>query len=64
MKPNRMTLSENLDDSFKFTMKLLDDVGNLIILFILSIIPIVDLIILGYSVLILRDEDALISLLE
>lgn len=40
-------------------MKLLDDVGNLIILFILSIIPIVDLIVLGYGAWMLKEGNTI-----
>ena len=50
-----MTLSENLEESFHFTVKLLDDVGNLIILIILGLIPIVDFIVVGYGAHIVRE---------
>lgn len=50
-----MDLVENFDDAGKFVYKLFSNIGNLIILFIISVIPIVNLIIIGYLGNIIRD---------
>ena len=50
-----MELSDNLSQAFEFSMKLTRDVGNLIILIILNIIPIVNFIVWGYAARILRE---------
>jgi hypothetical protein len=50
-----MEIVENFDEAGKFTGKLFSKVGNLIILIILSIIPIVNFIVVGYLGRIIRD---------
>jgi hypothetical protein len=50
-----MELSDNLSQAFEFSIKLTKDVGNLIILVILNIIPIVNFIVWGYAARILRE---------
>jgi len=50
-----MNLSENLNNSFNFAKKLLSDGGRVIILIVLDLIPIVNLIVLGYAARVLRE---------
>ena len=52
-------LSENFSLSWNFLIKLFQDAGNLLILIILNIIPLVNLIIIGYGVRIIREGDVL-----
>jgi hypothetical protein len=51
-----MTLSEDLNESAQYTGSIFQRLGELIILFIVSIIPIVDFIALGYYAKIVRDS--------
>ena len=51
-----MNLGDNFSDSFEYTKKLFSDAGRLIILIVLSIIPIVDLIVIGYQARVLRES--------
>jgi hypothetical protein len=51
-----MNLRENFSDSFAYTKKLFSDVGRLIILIVLSIIPIVEWIVLGYMAKVLKES--------
>jgi len=51
-----MDLSDNLNRSASFVGKLFSDVGNLIILIVLGIIPIVNLIVTGYFAKIVREN--------
>lgn len=50
-----MDLVENFDDSGKFVSKLFLNIGNLLILVVLNIIPIVNLITIGYLGGIIRE---------
>ena len=51
-----MDLSDNLNRSASFVGKLFSDAGNLLILIILGIIPIVNLIVTGYFARIVREN--------
>jgi hypothetical protein len=51
-----MNLGDNLSDSFEYAKKLLSDAGRLIILIVLSIIPIVDWIVIGYQAKVLKES--------
>jgi hypothetical protein len=51
-----MNLGDNLRDSFEYTRKLFSDARRLIILIVLSIIPIVDWIVIGYQARVLRES--------
>ena len=51
-----MTLSEDLTESAQYTGSIFQRLGELIILFIVSIIPIVDFIAFGYYAKIVRDS--------
>lgn len=48
-------ITDNLSQSFNYAMKLTKNVGNLIILIILNLIPIVNFITVGYAARILRE---------
>ncbi|HDO20939.1 MAG TPA: DUF4013 domain-containing protein [Candidatus Bathyarchaeota archaeon] len=50
-----MELSENLSKSWEFMTKLTENIGNLIILIILNIIPIVNFTLWGYAARIVRE---------
>ena len=50
-----MNLSENLGNSFEFAKKMFSDIGRLIILIVLGVIPIVDWIVIGYAARVLRE---------
>ncbi len=51
-----MDISENLNNSASFTGKIFSNLGNLILLIILNIIPVVNLIVLGYMAKIIRES--------
>ncbi|MEM4582028.1 MAG: DUF4013 domain-containing protein [Candidatus Korarchaeum sp.] len=51
-----MELSENLNRAASFTGKLFSDIGNLILLIVISLIPIVNFIIMGYMAKIIRES--------
>ena len=51
-----MNLSENLSSSFDYAKKMLSDVGRLIVLIVLDIIPIVNWIVIGYAARVLRES--------
>ncbi len=51
-----MNLGDNLSDSFEYTKKLFSGFGRLIILIVLSVIPIVDFIVIGYQARVLRES--------
>jgi len=51
-----VNLSDNLRDSFEYAKKLFSDAGRLIILIVLSLIPIVDWIVIGYQARVLRES--------
>jgi len=59
MEMKKVTLSENLDESAHFTVKLIDDIGNLILLIILGIIPIINFVVAGYGAEIIRGGEEL-----
>lgn len=50
-----MKLSENFSNSFSYSKKLLDDGGRIILLIILNLIPIVNWLVVGYGVRVLRE---------
>ncbi len=54
----KMNLSESLSDAFEYTKGLFSRFGDLIILTILAIIPIVNFFVLGYYARVLRDGPA------
>jgi hypothetical protein len=51
-----MNLGDNFSDSFEYTKKLFSDIGRLIIIIVLSIIPIVDWIVIGYQAKVLKES--------
>jgi len=51
-----MKLEDNLKDSYNYATKLFKDVGRLIILIILNIIPIVNFIVSGYFARVIRES--------
>lgn len=51
-----MDLGENLSNSFEYAKKLFSDLGRLVILIILHIIPIVNWIVLGYAAKVLNES--------
>lgn len=53
-----MNLNENLGNSFQYAKKLFTDGGRLIILIILDVLPIVNLVVLGYAARVVRETPA------
>ena len=51
-----MNLSENMSNSFEYAKKLFSDVGRLVILIVLDLIPLVNLIVIGYAARVLRES--------
>lgn len=51
-----MDISDNLNKAASFTGKVFSDIGNLILLIVLNIIPIVNFIVLGYAAKIVRES--------
>lgn len=51
-----MNLSGNLSDSFDYAKKMFSDLGRLIILIVLDIIPIVNWIVIGYAARVLKES--------
>jgi len=51
-----LNLSENLGNSFDYAKKMFSDLGRLLILIVLDVIPIVQWIVLGYSARVLRES--------
>jgi hypothetical protein len=51
-----LNLSENLGSSFDYAKKMLSDVGRLIVLIVLDVIPIVNWIVIGYAARVLRES--------
>lgn len=51
-----MNLSENLGNSFEYAKKMFSDLGRLVILIVLDIIPIVNWIVIGYAARVLRES--------
>ena len=54
-----MNLSDNFSDSFAYTKKLFSGAGRLVIIIVLSIIPIVDWIVIGYQARVLKESPGL-----
>jgi len=50
-----MNITENLNNSFEFAKKLSTDIGRLIILIVLDLIPIANWIVIGYAARVLRE---------
>ncbi|MEM1509544.1 MAG: DUF4013 domain-containing protein [Thermofilaceae archaeon] len=53
---SQTNINEITSESWNFTIKLLRDVGNLILLIVLNVIPVVDFIVLGYFKRIVRFD--------
>jgi RNA polymerase subunit RPABC4/transcription elongation factor Spt4 len=51
-----LNLSENLSNSFEYVKKMFSDLGRLVILIVLDIIPIVNWIVIGFSARVLRES--------
>jgi hypothetical protein len=51
-----LNLGDNFSESFEYVKKLFSDAGRLIILIVLSIIPIIDWIVVGYEARVLRES--------
>jgi len=51
-----LNLSANLSNSFDYAKKLFSDIGRLIILIVLDIIPLVNWIVVGYAARVLRES--------
>ncbi|MEM3372542.1 MAG: DUF4013 domain-containing protein, partial [Candidatus Korarchaeum sp.] len=51
-----MELSENLNRAASFTGKLFSDIGNLILLIVINLIPLVNFIFTGYMAKIIRES--------
>jgi len=51
-----MNLSENFSNSFDYAKKLFSDIGRLVILIVLDIIPLVNCIVIGYAARVLRES--------
>jgi hypothetical protein len=50
-----LNLSENLGNSFDYAKKMLSDIGTLIVLIVLDVIPVVNWIVIGYGARVLRE---------
>ena len=53
-----MDLAENLSSSFEYARKLFTDIGRLIILIVLDLIPFVNWIVVGYAARVLKESPA------
>ena len=51
-----MDLAENLSSSFEYARKLFSDIGRVIILIILDLIPLVNWIVVGYAARVLKES--------
>lgn len=51
-----MDLAENLSKSFEYARKLFSDIGRVIILIVLDLIPLVNWIVVGYAARVLRES--------
>ena len=51
-----MDLTQNLNNSFEYAKKIFSDFGRLVILIILDLIPIVNLIVIGYAARVLKES--------
>lgn len=51
-----LDLGKNLSDAFQYAQKLFSDLGRLVILIILSIIPILNFIVIGYAAKVARES--------
>jgi len=55
---SRLDLAENLSNSFEYARKLFTDIGRLIILIVLDLIPLVNWIVVGYAARVLKESPA------
>ena len=55
-KGYRVNLGDNFSESLEYTKKLFSDAGRLIILIVLSVIPIIEWIVLGYMARVLKES--------
>lgn len=55
MGDRKLDIGRNLSDSFDYSKRLFEDIGRLIILIILSILPLVNLIVLGYMCTVIKE---------
>jgi len=53
-----LDLAENLSNSFEYARKLFTDIGRLIILIVLDLIPFVNWIVVGYAARVLKESPA------
>ena len=53
-----MDLAENLSNSFEYARKLFSDIGRVVILIILDLIPLVNWIVVGYAGRVLKESPA------
>jgi len=53
-----MDLAENLSNSFEYARKLFSDIGRVVILIILDLIPLVNWIVVGYAARVLKESPA------
>ena len=51
-----MDLAENLSNSFEYARKLFGDIGRLVILIVLDLIPVVNWIVVGYAARALKES--------
>ncbi len=51
-----LKLSENLNNSFEYSKKLFGDIGTLIILIVLHIVPVVNWMVVGYAAKVLKES--------
>jgi hypothetical protein len=51
-----LNLSENLGSSFEYAKKMFSDIGRLIILIVLDVIPLANWIVIGYAARVLRES--------
>ena len=51
-----LDLAKNLSGSFEFAKKLFSDFGRLVVLIILDLIPLVNLVVVGYAARVLRES--------
>ena len=57
-----LNLTENLGKSFDYAKKMFTDIGRLIVLIVLDVIPIVNWIVIGYGARVLRESLAQVFL--
>lgn len=51
-----MDLAENLSNSFEYARKLFSDIGRVIILIVLDLIPLVNWVVVGYAARVLKES--------